>query len=298
MVTKSKEIVRKPSNGNVTGRQARVTAAPGINGNGSSQSDRDTLRKLYSSLLRCRLVGERLRESSASNEFAANCDVRIGCEAIAIGATADLRAEDTITASPRNLAVLLARGVPVKTLMAATTADDLTAAEQRLAFPSDPFNLGTGIALAHRLEQKHHIVVAFCAQEKPPLEDWHDALKFAAAHKLPIVFVIENGMAGDSEGAPHLEALSFMARDYGFPGIVVDGNDVVAVWRVAQESIHRARIGSGPTLIDCRTDALRDPLAHMEHYLRQRNAWDDAWKREIELQIARELEDTENLAMA
>ena len=62
-----------------------------------------------------------------------------------------------------------------------------------------------------------------------------------------------------------------MARDYGYPGIIVDGQDVVAVWRVAQESIHRARNGAGPTLIDCRMDSKRDPLAHMEHYMRKRN---------------------------
>ena len=48
-----------------------------------------------------------------------------------------------------------------------------------------------------------------------------------------------------------------MARDYGFPGIIVDGSDVVAVWRVAQESIHRARNGAGPTLIDCRMESAR-----------------------------------------
>ncbi len=62
-----------------------------------------------------------------------------------------------------------------------------------------------------------------------------------------------------------------MAVDLGFPGVAEDGNDVVAVWRVAQESIHRARNGSGTMLIDlCRAELTDDPLAHMEHYLRKR----------------------------
>jgi TPP-dependent pyruvate/acetoin dehydrogenase alpha subunit len=93
-----------------------------------------------------------------------------------------------------------------------------------------------------------------------------------------------------SEHAPHLEPFSFMAREYGYPGIIVDGQDVVAVWRAAQESIHRARQGSGPTLIDCRTDASRDPLAYMEHYMRKRNVWDVGWKKDTEQRIAAEIE--------
>ena len=55
-----------------------------------------------------------------------------------------------------------------------------------------------------------------------------------------------------------------------FPEYVADAGDVVAVWRVAQESIYRARNGSGPTLIDCRKLTPQDPLAHMEHYMRKR----------------------------
>ena len=159
--------------------------------------------------------------------------------------------------------------------------------------PQDPFNLATGIALAHKLTKQRHVVVAFCPEESPALENWHEALKLAGVHKLPILYVIKNGVAdqqSSSEHAPHLEAFSFMARDYGYPGIIVDGQDVVAVWRVAQESIHRARNGSGPTLIDCRTDAGRDPLAHMEHYMRKRNVWDDGWKKQTEAQIKIEIE--------
>ncbi len=161
-----------------------------------------------------------------------------------------------------------------------------------VSLPDDAFNLGTGLALCHKLEQKRHVVVALCPQEKPALETWHDALKFAAVHKLPIVFVIENGIAtqpSSKDEAPHLESFSFLARDYGFPGILVDGKDAVAVRRVAEEAIHRARIGSGPTLIDCRTDSPRDPLEHMEHYLRKRHAWDDTWRKKLESQIAAEL---------
>jgi len=97
------------------------------------------------------------------------------------------------------------------------------------------------------------------------------------------------------------EDLRDRAEAYGIPGITVDGNDLVAVWRVTQESIHRARSGAGPTLIECRTwrwhaEADRassngatstkqswqhDPLHHMEHYMKKRNLWQPGWKEEL-----------------
>jgi len=267
---------------------ATATAPPALPSNDLFSSKHDTLRKLYSSLLRCRLIQERIRELSASNPSGAKYELAIGREAVAVGATADLGPEDTVATSPRNLAALVARGAAVQALLGAAEHD-----LSGLVLSGDPFNFGTGIALARKLEQKGHVVVAFCAHEKPPLEAWHNALKFAAVHKLPIVFVIENGIAAESpseEPAPHLESLSFLARDYGFPGILVDGNDAVAVARVTQESIHRARNGSGPTLIDCRTDSARDPLAHMEHYMRKRHAWDEAWRQQAEREITVELD--------
>ena len=97
------------------------------------------------------------------------------------------------------------------------------------------------------------------------------------------------------------EDLRDRAEAYGFPGITVDGNDIVAVWRVTQESIHRARTGAGPTLIECRTwrwhaetDSSNgetrskptnrwqnDPLLHMEHYMKKRSLWKPSWKDQL-----------------
>ena len=223
---------------------------------------------------------------------AGNYDVAPGYEAVVVGPTADLTAKDTIVAAPRNLAALVARGLPIEALAGengCATRSSLTPA----SVPEDPFNLATGIALAQKLARGHHVVVAFCPQDSPALESWHEALMFAGVHKLPVLFVITDGVAdqrSSTDHAPHLEDFSFMARDYGYPGIIVDGQDVVAVFRVAQESIHRARQGSGPTLIDCRTDSTRDPLAHMEHYMRKRKMWDDGWKQQVEAEIREEIE--------
>ena len=101
-------------------------------------------------------------------------------------------------------------------------------------------------------------------------------MKFAGIHKLPILYVTRSAGLDEPGRRKHgaLEEFSFMAKDYGFPSILVDGKDVVAVWRAAQESIHRARNGSGPTLIECQTEPayFKDPLVFMQHYMTRRGA--------------------------
>lgn len=282
--------VRSESAKSLRTASATQPAAPPqtISSNGSSASNGETLRKLHAALLRCRLAQEFARQAHPT-EY----EIAIGHEAVTAGTTADLGAEDTIAASPRNLAALVARGLPLEKLL--TERDDygdFPGSITRASLPEDAFNLGTGIALAHKLSGKRNVVVAFCEKALGALDSWQEALKFAGVHKLPILYVVSGApdeMASAGQPA-YLEQFSFMARDYGFPGIVVDGRDVVAVWRVAQESIHRARNGAGATLIHCTTESARDPLEHMEHYMRKRSVWDDEWRNQIAARISSELE--------
>lgn len=288
MVTKSRNQSTKASRKKTPPKSQAASPAKAASSNGSGPSTQETLRRLYTSLLRCRLVQEEAQSVSARKY-----DIAIGHEAITVAPTAELTAEDTITAADSNLSALVTRGVPVNVLLGGNTECIPAQSVTQSSLPRDPFYLATGIALAHRLAKQNRVVVAFCANERPALETWHDTLKFAGVHKLPVIYVIRNGVADQkspSDHAPHLEDFSYMARDYGYPGIIVDGHDVVAVWRAAHESIHRARTGSGPTLIDCRTDSGQDPLAYMEHYMRKRNLWDDEWKKQVEAGIREEIQ--------
>lgn len=297
-------MVRKSKNGSKANspasKSSKAAVAPAPvkpnNTNGATLSNADALRVLYAALLRSRLVAEHAKEFSSAFEMKPEFDFDIGDEAITVGATTGLQPEDTIAASASHLGALIARGVPLKALLAQQAATesylDGTSITAR-SLPDDPFNLGTGLALAQKLQKRQHVVVAFCRQENPPLETWHEALKSAAPLRLPILYVIKNGVAGKpaSPDAANLEDFSFMTREYGFPCILVDGRDAVAVWRVAQESMHRARNGSGPTLIDCRMESQQDPLSHMEHYMRKRDAWDDRWKADLASRISAEIEE-------
>lgn len=249
--------------------------------------------QLYFSLLKSRMMQEYAQRHLSASEY----DFAIGHEAVVTGSTLGLGPQDTIAASIRNFTALIAGGTPLNCLLQHKDATDSCSyglggvvAPHRL--PADPFNMGTGVALVHKFEQKKNVVVALCSEVSPALDQWHPALKLAGAQKLPIIYVMKSGPANPDSAVPqnpHLEDVSFTARDYDFPGIIVDGADVVAVWRVAQESLHRARNGIGPTLIDCRMESTPDPLAHMEHYLRKRNLWDDAWKKKVTGQIRAEI---------
>jgi TPP-dependent pyruvate/acetoin dehydrogenase alpha subunit len=282
MPKKSKSEPKKRPKHDIVADPQKVNVA---NGEAPVASNFEDLRKLYSSLLRTRRMQEYLRDFRS---LGSRYELAIGHEAVVVGATANLNGRDTVLASSRNLAASIAKGAALEELLEERNCQSWLPS----TLTEDPFNLGSGIALAHKLEQKKGVVIAIAPAPKPVLETWNNSLKFAATHKLPIVFVIENGIATDApnkDDAPHLEVHSYFARDYGFPGIVVDGNDPVAVWRVAQEATHHARSGSGPTLIDCRTNAKADPLAHMEHYLRKRNAWSEEWRAQLETELKRSL---------
>lgn len=264
--------------------------ARAANGDGASPSNQEILRTLYASMLKCRMLAERAQRRSDEHVPSGKYDFDIGHEAIIVGATVELGPEDMLVASPPNFAAHVSKGVSLETLMSRGAPENeaqaamLTGRPPAGAVRFDPFNLGTGLALAHRLEKKRNIVVALCTEEDSVPDRWHEAMKFAGIHKLPIIYVksASGFELATAKGNPAVEELSFMARDCGFPAIVVDGKDAVAVWRVAHESMHRARNGAGPTLIECetRSSSAGDPLELMEHYLKKRGFWDDKWRQD------------------
>ena len=125
------------------------------------------------------------------------------------------------------------------------------------------------------------------------------AMALAAMQKLPIVCLVESSF--DSRAESHVPPIPSDSHGVGsgyYPKIAVDGSDVVAVFRVAQEAIRRAREGHGPALIECMTarsneaeknsggkkpaqHTAQDPLPFMEKYLRRRDLWSAEWSRRM-----------------
>ena len=291
MTTRTRKSSAESKRQNPSVQTEALTGTPSVRTDVSPYSH-EVLRKLYSAMLRCRRMAETARRRGDLAGVTASI---AGGEAILAGATAELTPDDTVVARPRSVAALLLQRVLLdRELEGACPAGEALRCSPSSAYGvEDAFHLGTGLALALKLQEAHRVVVAF-ADAVPSLGIWQAAFRFAGVHKLPVIYVIGNGAPEASlmEQHPDLfEQVGLMARDCGFPGIFVDGNDSVAVWRVVQESVHRARNGHGPTLVECHTrfSQWEDPLAHLEHYMKKRNAWDEPWRQGLEKQLGAEL---------
>ncbi len=116
-----------------------------------------------------------------------------------------------------------------------------------------------GIALAAKVRGTDQVAMTFMGEGSSNQGDVHEGLNFAAIHKLPFVFVVENnGYAISVPSAKELavEDVASRAGGYGMPGLVVDGSDVLECYRVATEAVDRARSGGGPTLIEAKVTRL------------------------------------------
>lgn len=296
------------------------------------QLDHDVLRRLYSSMLKCRMVEERIRVLYRQGRFAGNYFAAIGQEATEVGATLDLLPEDAVAPSHRNFVTNIMKGTPLPLLFAhiygrKTSPDQGRSAPAHCGYaplnvitPASTIaaqqNIGTGIALAYKMQRKPYVVVALSGEGSTSLGFWHEAVNFAGVHKLPIIFVVENN--GYAESVPAslqtaVEDISSKAAGYGIPGATVDGNDVVEVYIAMREAIERARSGGGATLLECKTYRWyghseidpakyrdpaevkywksRDPIPAMERYLDTRHLWFDEWKQKLTAEINREIEE-------
>ena len=282
----------------------------------ASPSNPDVLRTVYSVLLKTRLLEEKILSLLRSGKIPGTPVPILGGEATEVGACIGLQSGDSFSSSQPKLATHVIRGTPLEQVFAGlfhgeqqsapTAASD--AVESVHIVPqatsiAGQLEVAAGIALAYRNLGKPNVVVALADDGLAALGFWHEAARLASRYRLPIIFMVENCAQSHPIGAGTVQSdddLRDRAEAYGFPGITVDGNDIVAVWRVTQESIHRARSGTGPTLIECRTwrwhaeadtsasngrpskeTRERDPLVHMEHYMKKRTLWRSAWKDRI-----------------
>lgn len=124
----------------------------------------------------------------------------------------------------------------------------------------------SGIALAAQYRKTGQVAICFIGDGASNREEFFTGINFAALRKLPAIFVVENNQI--AEYTPYrkfmpLENIADRASAFGIPGVIVDGNDVMAVHESACEAILRARAGKGPTLVECKTCRVR-PMSEMK----------------------------------
>ncbi|MCH7998037.1 MAG: thiamine pyrophosphate-dependent dehydrogenase E1 component subunit alpha [Chloroflexi bacterium] len=113
-----------------------------------------------------------------------------------------------------------------------------------------------GTAFASKLRGLDEVSMTWFGDGATSKGDCHEAMNFAGIHKLPVIFVCENNQYAISvhwTKQMAVENVAVRAQGYGFPGVTVDGNDVLAVYGAAREAVERARRGDGPTFIEAKT---------------------------------------------
>ena len=116
-----------------------------------------------------------------------------------------------------------------------------------------------GIALASKIQGTGQVALAAMGEGSSNQGDVHEALNFAAIHRLPFVFLVENNGYAISVPASReisVPDVAMRASGYGIPGVVVDGTDVLACYAAARTAVERARAGDGPTLIEAKVTRL------------------------------------------
>jgi pyruvate dehydrogenase E1 component alpha subunit len=172
--------------------------------------------------------------------------------------------------------------------------------------------VAVGCALAFRIRDERRVALAWFGEGASARGDTHEGMNFAGTRRLPVVFVCDNNQWAYSTPT-HLEYavehIADRAQAYGFEGVVVDGTDVLAVYREARRAVEKARDGGGPTLIECLTlrmeghavhdDAFyvpgemfeewakRDPVERFRGWLRENASLSDAEEEEIAADVKR-----------
>lgn len=265
--------------------------------NGFSLISNEKLLELYAAMLRCRMVEEQARLLTKRARRGAKNPVTVGCEAAAAGVLLDLRAEDALAAGPGDVASAFVKGVPLRALIAGLSAAPFEVCEPRNVLPpcaeqATRLALATGVALAAKQRKNGALAVVFYDGLADTPEPWQETMRFAGLHALPILYVCWNKRP---ERDLYLEA-----EQWGFPGIAVDGHDVVGVYRVASEAVAHARRGNGPTLIECKTGfpagyggglfaGASDAIRNMEAYLAGKGLFNGSQKRKVIAAFSREL---------
>jgi TPP-dependent pyruvate/acetoin dehydrogenase alpha subunit len=230
------------------------------------------LESLYERMLRIRLLEDAVHRLFLNNEIEGTTHLYQGQEAVAVGVCDVLRRGDTVAATYRGHGAAIAVGVDQTALLAEFLGREIGTNGGRggsmnvidlehgligcFGIVGGSIAAATGAALASQLRKDGSVAVAFFGDGAVNQAYFHECLNFAGVRKLPVVYVCENNLYGEWTSMFHVTAghdIAARAAGYGMPGVVIDGNDVLAVREAASEAVARARDGRGPTLLEART---------------------------------------------
>lgn len=228
--------------------------------------------EFYRTMLRIRLFEERLQDLYARGLVPGLVHLSIGQEAVAAGVCAALKSDDFINPTHRGHGQVIAKGAELKPMMAELFGKKTGYCKGKggsmhigdiprgilgpNGIAGSQLPISVGVALSAKWRGSGQVIACFFGEDASNSGSFHEALNFASLHKLPVVFVCENNGYGISVSQAQqmpIADVAIRAASYAMPGMVVDGNDVFAVYEAAKKAVKRARSGQGPTLLECKT---------------------------------------------
>lgn len=233
---------------------------------------KDKLVDLYKQMWTIRFFEEKVEEFFAKGEIHGTTHLCIGQEASASGACAVIQDQDKFTSTHRGHGHCIAKGADVNKMMAELFGRETgycrgKGGSMHIA-DVEQGNLGAngivgggipmavGSALTAHMKKQDYVTLCFFGDGATNEGSFHEALNLAAVWNLPIVFICENnqyGMSSHVKDMVNVKDISERAKSYGFPGVTVDGNDMVEMMNTTHEAVENARTGNGPTLIEAKT---------------------------------------------
>ncbi len=238
----------------------------------ANQPDPATLVEIYRRVALIRQNDDRTLKVLKSGRLTMPYYSPRGQEVIPAALSVLLRDDDYLVTIYRGIHDMLAKGMPLNALWAeiagkATGTCKGKGGPMHLTYPEKGIMVTTGIvgssmpianglAWGAQLDGNDRVAVATFGDAASNIGAFHEALNMASLWKLPVIFLCQNNRYGEHTAyakATSVERISDRSVAYDMPGIHVDGNDPVAMYKAAQEAVERARSGGGPTLIEAMT---------------------------------------------
>ncbi len=283
--------------------------------------DNGMLEKFYRTMMLTRMFDEKALKLQRQGRMLTygSC---LGQEASQIGSAFAMKPEDWFFPAFREHGVQISRGIPMKLLyiywMGSEDANMMVPVKNfPVAIPvSTQILHAVGAAWAAKLRKQDIASVVYFGDGATSEGDFHEGMNFAGVFKTPTVFICQNNQYAISfprEKQTASKTLAQKALAYGFEGIQVDGNDVLAVYSAANAALTKARSGGGPTLIECFTYRLgahttsddptryrkkeeeegwrkKDPIKRMRIYLEKKGIWNQSYEDKILKETSEEVE--------